>query len=338
MSEPKNRPVILSGVQPTGQLHIGNYLGAIRNWVELQDTHDCFFPVVDLHALTVRQEPARLRQICYDFMALYIACGIDPERSCIFMQSHVPEHAELAWVLNCHTYFGELSRMTQFKEKSQKQASNINAGLFTYPVLMAADILLYRADLVPVGADQKQHLELARNLAERFNQSYGETLVVPSPFIPKVGGRVMKLQDPESKMSKTDDNPRNSLGILDTPQQIRSKIAKAVTDSGSSIQKDDSRPGISNLMGLMSALNGESFEEIEARYAGQGYGPFKQELGDLAVECLAPVKERYDELRRDKAKMAQILAEGAEKARRRARRTLAKVHRRIGLVDRARNS
>jgi tryptophanyl-tRNA synthetase len=336
MNDTPAKPVILSGIQPSGHLTIGNYIGALKHWVAMQDEYDCLFVLVDMHAMTVRQKPADLRSRCYDFIALYLACGIDPAKSTVFVQSHVPSHAELMWVLNCFTYIGELNRMTQFKDKSRKNEDNVNAGLFTYPVLMAADILLYHADLVPVGADQKQHLELTRDVAERFNNEFGETFKVPEPFIPPVGARIMSLQDPTAKMSKSDDNPRNYISLLDPPDQARNKIKRAVTDSGSEVTYDESRPGITNLVSIYSAITGDSYDAISERYAGKGYAPFKSDLADLVVEFLTPLQERYHAIRSDKAGLEQILSDGADQAFRRARKTVSKVYRKIGFIDRGR--
>lgn len=338
-NEPKGetakKPVILSGIQPSGHLALGNYVGALKNWVALQGQYDCIFLVVDLHALTVRQVPAELRNRCLSFVAQYIACGIDPEQSTIVIQSHVPEHAELAWVLNTITYMGELSRMTQFKDKSARHEENVNAGLFTYPVLMAADILLYQANLVPVGADQKQHLELTRDLAHRFNQRYSDTFVMPEPYIPKVGARIMSLQDPETKMSKSDENPDNYIAVLDPPDVIRRKIKRAVTDSGTEIRYDESRPGIANLLTIHAALTGKPMPEVEAHFAGKGYGDLKGELCEVVVATLEPVQKEYQRIMADKGYLEQVLARGAERARGRARKTLSKVYRKVGLVPAA---
>jgi len=327
----EQKPVMLSGIQPSGHLCIGNYIGALKNWVELQENYDNIFLVVDMHALTVPQVPAELRKRCLSFVAQYIACGIDPAKSTIVMQSHVPQHAELMWVLNSVTYMGELSRMTQFKDKSQNQ-KNVNIGLFSYPVLMAADILLYQTNLVPVGADQKQHLELARDVAERFNNRYSETFVVPEPYIPKTGARIMSLQEPEKKMSKSDENLNNILGLLDPPEVLVKKIKRAVTDSGSEVRYDESKPGLSNLISMYSVLSGESFEEIEKRFSGKLYGDFKTELADLVVEVLRPVQSRYNEIMADKGYLEEVLATGAQDAYTRARKTLSKVYRKIGFV------
>ncbi|HVK68976.1 MAG TPA: tryptophan--tRNA ligase [Polyangium sp.] len=334
--QPQKKPVILSGIQPSGQLALGNYVGALKNWVELQQQYDCVFLVVDLHALTVTQVPAELRNRCLSFAAQYIACGIDPEASTIVIQSHVPQHAELAWVLGTMTYMGELSRMTQFKDKSARHEENINAGLFTYPVLMAADILIYQANLVPVGADQKQHLELARDVAQRFNQRYSETFVTPDIFVPKVGARIMSLQDPTKKMSKSDPNPDNYIAVLDTPDVIRRKFKRAVTDSETEIRYDvEKKPGVSNLLTIHAALSSQPVEAVEAHFAGKGYGDLKSEVADVVVATLEPFQKRYAEVMADKAGLEQILARGAEKARARAWKTLSKVYKKVGLVPAA---
>ena len=332
MSMSTIKPVLLSGIQPSGNLTIGNYIGAIRNWVRLQDKYDCLFVLVDLHAITIRQDPADLRRRCYDFLALYMACGIDPAKNTIFVQSHVPTHAELAWVLNCFTYMGELNRMTQFKDKAKRYKGNVTVGLFDYPVLMAADILLYQADLVPVGADQKQHLELTRDIAKRFNSLYGETFRVPEPFIPPVGARIMSLQDPTSKMSKSDENPRNYIALLDPPDVVRSKIKKAVTDSGREIGYDESKPAISNLMTIYTSLTGESFEALTKRYAGKGYALFKADLAGVIIEVLRPIQARYKEIRESESEIKTILKRGAEIASSRSRRTMEKVYQKLGFI------
>lgn len=330
MSESK--PVILSGIQPSGRLAIGNYLGALKNWVKLQDEYDCIFLVVDLHALTVRQVPAELRKRCLSFAAQYIACGIDPEKSAIAMQSHVPQHAELAWILNTITYMGELNRMTQFKDKSTRHNQNINVGLFSYPVLMAADILLYQADLVPVGADQKQHLELTRDVAQRFNNLYSPTFTVPKPFIPKVGARIMSLQDPTKKMSKSDDNENNYISLLDRPKVITKKIKRAVTDSGTEVVYDEARPGLANLISMYSVLSGQDIPAVVEHFEGKMYGHLKGELAELTVETLRPIQDEYTRLMDDTAYLDDLLARGAEDCRRRARKTLSKVYRKVGFV------
>ena len=326
-------PILLSGIQPSGQLCIGNYLGALKNWVNLQDSHDSIFLVVDMHALTVDQVPSELRQRCLSYVAQYIACGIDPRKSTIVIQSHVPQHAELMWILNTLTSMGELNRMTQFKDKSKNHAANINAGLFTYPVLMASDILIYEAGLVPVGADQKQHLELARNLAIRFNTKYSETFVVPEPYIPKSGSRIMSLQEPEKKMSKSDENLNNLIAILDSPDVIRKKVKRAVTDSGSEIRYDKSRPGISNLVNMYSLITDTSTETVEKEFEGKMYSDFKIELGNIMVDFLAPVRQKYTEIINDKSYLESILSMGAENACSRARKTLSKVYRKVGFIS-----
>jgi tryptophanyl-tRNA synthetase len=330
-----NKPVILSGIQPSGALTLGNYIGAIRNWVDLQRDHDCLFMLVDLHAITVRQDPAELRQRCLEFLSLYIACGIDPGKNVLFVQSHVPQHAELAWVLNCYTYMGELNRMTQFKDKSQRHSENINAGLYDYPVLMAADILLYQTALVPVGEDQKQHLELTRDVAIRFNNIYGDVFKVPEPHIPKVGARVMSLQDPTAKMSKSDANNNAYISLLDAPDLVAKKIKRAVTDSGTTIAwEPDTRPGIANLMSIYSAITGKSIQDIQAAYEGKGYGAFKSDLADITVDFIRPVQERYRAVYDDREGLARILRQGAEKAQARSQKTLDKVYDALGFLPR----
>ncbi len=327
-----NKKTVLSGIQPSGHLCIGNYLGAIRNWVALQDSHNCIFLVVDLHALTVRQVPSELRNRCLSFVAQYMACGIDPEKSLIVIQSHVSQHAELHWILNTLTYMGELNRMTQFKDKAGKHEDNINAGLFTYPVLMAADILIYQADLVPVGHDQKQHLELARNIAQRFNTRYSETFIVPDGLIPKVGARIMSLQAPERKMSKSDENLNNLIALLDPPDVIVRKIKRAVTDSGSEILFDEKRPGITNLLNIYLSLSGQTKEAVEEHFIGKQYSELKSELSERVVEFLKPIQRQYSELMQDKAYLNSILKKGADTARYLAQKTISKVYRKVGFV------
>lgn len=329
------KKVIFSGVQPSGSLTLGNYIGALKNWAKLQNDYNCYYCVVDLHAITVRQDPALLRKRCYDTLCLFIASGLDPRENTIFFQSHVSAHAELAWVLSCNTYFGELSRMTQFKEKSQKHAENINAGLFTYPSLMAADILLYQADLVPVGADQKQHLELSRDLAIRFNNAYSETFKVPEPFIGQVGSRIMSLQDPTSKMSKSDTNENAYILMLDDPDTIARKIKRAVTDSDGVIAYDESRPGIYNLINIMSACSGMSAQEVVDTYQGKGYGDFKTAVADSVIACLEPLQKRYNEIRSDKTFLNEIVAASDERAAKTAFKTLNKVYRKVGFAPRS---
>ena len=330
-----SKPVVLSGCQPSGQLSIGNYIGAISNWVKMQDTHDCKFMLVDLHAITVRQEPQQLATATLDGLALYLACGLSPEKSTLFVQSHVPQHAELAWILNCYTQMGELNRMTQFKDKSQRHSGNINAGLFTYPALMAADILLYKAHEVPVGDDQKQHLELARNVAERFNNLYGEVFTVPEPMIPKVGARIMSLQDPTKKMSKSDDNPNNYVGLLEDPKKIAKKIKRAVTDSDEQARiyfEPTEKAGVSNLLSILSAATGRSIDDLVPEYEDKMYGHLKKDVADAVVAMLEPIQQRYHEMRNDPAFLQQVMKQGADKAREKASTTLADVYRAVGLV------
>jgi len=328
------RPVVLSGIQPSGNLTLGNYIGALKHWVAMQDSHDCLFMLVDLHAITVRQEPAALRERCYEFLCLYLAAGIDPERATIFVQSHVPAHAQLAWLLNCHTAMGELNRMTQFKDKASRHAENINAGLFDYPVLMAADILIYQADAVPVGDDQKQHLELTRNLAERVNARLGEPLfTVPEPFIPKVGARIMSLGEPTAKMSKSDPVAGNVINLLDEPDQVVKKIKRAVTDSAAEVRFDvEAKPGVSNLLSIYAAVTGTSIADLEADYAGQGYGALKSDLAEAVAEFLRPLQARYHEYRADRAWLDELLAQGAAAARERAAPTLARAYELSGFI------
>ncbi|MBZ9611178.1 tryptophan--tRNA ligase [Rheinheimera maricola] len=330
-----NKPIVLSGAQPSGQLTIGNYLGALRQWDNMQDDYDCLYCIVDLHAITVRQEPAALRSASLDSLALYLACGIDPKRSAVFMQSHVPEHSQLAWVLNCYTQFGELSRMTQFKDKSERHNNNVNAGLFTYPVLMAADILLYQANQIPVGHDQKQHLELARDVATRFNATHGDTFVVPEPFIPTVAARVMSLQDPTKKMSKSDENPWNFVGLLEDPKMISKKFKKAMTDSEDPprVHFDlENKPGVANLLSILSGVTGKPIAALEAEYEGKMYGHLKGDVADAVIALLEPVQRTFSELRADLPSLQSVMREGAQKARQRAAATLAKVNDAVGFV------
>lgn len=329
-----DKKTIFSGVQPSGNITLGNYLGAIKNWVNLQEEYNCAYAIMDLHSITVRQNPQELKKRTLDLLKLYIACGIDPEKNLLFVQSHVSAHAELAWILNCYTYMGELSRMTQFKDKSQKHADNINAGLFTYPVLMAADILLYQADLVPVGQDQMQHIEIARDIAQRFNGIYGDVFTVPEGFIPKTGARVMSLQDPTKKMSKSDENPKAYISLMDDMNVIAKKIKSAVTDSEAVVAHREGKDGINNLMGIMSSITGESFESIENRYAGKGYGDFKSEVAEVVVECIRPIRERYDDLSNNKDYLEKIYKESAEKANYIANKTLNKVKKKVGFLPR----
>ncbi len=328
------KPIIFSGIQPTGVLTLGNYIGAMRNWKLLEDDYRCLYCVVDLHSLTVRQVPAELRKRSMEVLALLMAVGLDPQKSLLFLQSHVSAHAELTWVLNCFTYMGELSRMTQFKEKSAKHADNINAGLFGYPVLMASDILLYQANLVPVGADQKQHLEISRDIAERFNGVYGDVFTLPEPYIPKVGARVMSLQDPLRKMSKSDPE-ETYIALLDRPDVIRKKIKRAVTDSDGEIRYDtEQKPGVSNLLSILAVLTGQDVEACAAALAGLGYGALKATVADAVIATLTPIQEKFDALMKDKAYLEQVMNDGAREAARLAQRTLSKVYKKVGLVPR----
>ena len=321
---------IFSGIQPTGNLTLGNYIGALRNFSVLQDEYDCLYSIVDMHAITVRQNPAELRKACLRTMAIFIASGLDPKKNIIYFQSQVPQHAELAWILNCFTYMGELQRMTQFKDKSAKHADNINAGLFTYPVLMAADILLYQTDLVPIGSDQKQHLELSRDIAERFNAIYGDVFVVPDGYFPKVGARVMSLQEPTRKMSKSDPE-ETYIAILDKPEVIRKKMRRAVTDCDNSVRFDPAnKPGVSNLMSIMSALSGKSMDEITAEFDGLGYGKFKDAVADCVIAALEPIQKRYDEISADKTYLQEVLTDGAQRAEAIAHKTMLKIRKKIG--------
>ena len=332
MEEAKKR--IFSGIQPSGILTIGNYLGALKNWVGLQEDYECIYCVVNMHAITVRQVPADLRRHTYEALAVYLAAGIDPKKSTIFVQSHVPAHAELAWVLNCNTMFGELSRMTQFKDKSAKHGNNINAGLFTYPTLMAADILLYQAALVPVGQDQKQHVELTRDIAERFNALYGDTFTVPEAYIPETGKKIMSLLDPAKKMSKSDENAGAYVAILDGRDDIIRKFRRAVTDSGSEVRFADGKDGICNLMNIYSAITGKENDEIEREFEGKGYGDFKLAVGEAVADALSPLQNEYARLIADKAYLEQIMREGAETASSIARKTMRKVYKKTGFVQR----
>lgn len=333
----KDKPVVLSGIQPSGNLTLGNYIGALRNWVKLQADYDCLFTLVDLHAITVRQDPAELRERCYQFLCLYLACGIDPQQSDIFVQSHVPQHSQLAWVLNCYTQIGDLNRMTQFKDKSQKHAENINAGLHNYPVLMAADILLYGTDKVPVGNDQKQHLEMARDTAIRFNNLYASEdkpiFTVPEPFIPDVGARIMSLQDPTAKMSKSDDVESNVIRLLDEPKKVAKKIKRSVTDSETEIRFDpENKPGVSNLLSILAAVTDQSIERLVADYEGKMYGALKTDTADAVVAFLEPIQARYAEYQADRAGLAAILKKGAQGARERAQPMLDRVYDTLGFL------
>ena len=328
-----DKKTVFSGVQPSGNLTIGNYLGAIKNFSRFSEDYKTFYCVVDLHAITVRQVPADLRKRTYETLALYMACGLDEKKNTLFVQSHVPAHAELGWMLNCYTMFGELSRMTQFKDKSQKHSENINAGLFTYPTLMAADILLYQTDLVPVGIDQKQHLELTRDIAERFNQVYGDTFVVPEGYIPTDTMKIMSLAEPTAKMSKSDPNANAVVYILDSKDDIMRKFKRAVTDSDAVVRFAEDKPGISNLMTIYRAFTGKSFEEIEREFDGRGYGDFKLAVGEACADGLAPVREEFARLMADKAHLEQVMKNGADEAAYYARKTMSKVRRKIGFVN-----
>ena len=324
---------IFSGIQPSGDLTLGSYMGAIKNWVALQDEYECLYCIVDMHAITVRQNPADLRRRALEQLAQYLACGLDPQKNVLFIQSHVPQHAELGWILGCYTQFGELSRMTQFKDKSAKHKDNITAGLFTYPVLMAADILLYQADLVPVGADQKQHVELCRDIAQRFNGLYSDTFTLPEPFIPKMGARIMSLGNPESKMSKSD--PDGCIYLMDKPEDVMRKFKRAVTDSETCVKFDkENKPGISNLLTIYCTATGKTLEEAEAEFAGQGYGVFKPAVGEAVVELMRPVREEAIRLLADKAYLESVYREGARRAQYLANKTLSKVQRKIGFIAR----
>ncbi len=329
------KKVMLSGIQPSGDLHLGNYLGAIRNWGKRAEEFDCYYFMADLHTITVRQNPADLRRRTLEQLAQYIACGLDPEKNTLFIQSHVPQHAQLGWVLNCYTMFGELSRMTQFKDKSAKNADNINGGLFTYPSLMAADILLYQPDYVPVGEDQKQHVELTRNVAQRFNHIYGDVFKLPEPYIPKAGARVMSLSDPTSKMSKS--APDGCVFLMEKPEDIQRKFKRALTDCDTErcVRYDrENKPGVANLMQIYSAVTGKSYEEIEREFDGQGYGAFKPAVGEAVIECLRPIREEASRILADKAYLEGVYRAGAEKASYVANKTLRKVYKKVGFVAR----
>ena len=330
METVQKKKTVLSGIQPTSGLTLGNYLGALRNFVAMQEEFDSYYMVADMHAITVRQEPADLRRRSMETYALFLACGIDPSRSVVFIQSHVPEHAMLTWALSCNTYMGELSRMTQFKDKSARHADNINAGLFTYPVLMAADILLYQAHYIPVGADQKQHVELTRDLAIRFNNTYGDTFVVPEPYIPKVGARIMSLQEPDKKMSKSDPNPNAFIRILDEPDVIVRKVKRAVTDCNGCITEDPSCAGVYNLLSIYSACTGCTIEDAVNAFCDKGYGDLKSAVADAVVATLSPIQTEYKHLLDDKKYLKEQIALGAEKASATARKTVRKVYHKVG--------
>ena len=329
----EDKKLIFSAIQPTGTFTLGNYIGAVRNWSPLQEEYNCIYCVADMHAITVRQDPAKLRQNSLAAYALLMACGIDPEKSILFIQSHVPTHPMLSWVLGCSTQFGEPSRMTQFKDKSQRHADDVNAGLFTYPVLMASDILAYNADFVPVGIDQKQHLELARNIAQRFNQRYGDFFTLPEPYIIDVGAKVMSLQDPTKKMSKSDENPNACILILDDKDTIIRKFKRAVTDSDAEVCYREGKDGINNLMSIYSCVTGKNFDEIESEFKGKGYGDFKVAVGEAVADNLAPVRTEFDRLISDKAYLKECYTAGAAKAQKYSQRIVSKVYHKVGFVD-----
>lgn len=330
----ENKKVIFSGIQPSGDLTLGNYLGALKNWVKLQDDYDCYFCIVDLHAITVRQKPADLRRRSLELLSIYIAAGIIPEKNTLFIQSHVPAHAECSWLLTCNTYMGELSRMTQYKDKSQKMGNSIGVGLFNYPSLMAADILLYNTDLVPVGKDQTQHLELTRDIATRFNSTYSDTFKIPEGYIPKEGAKIMDLQEPLKKMSKSSDNPNSFILIMDPPDVIRKKISRAVTDSLGVINYTDEQPGVKNLLNILSAIKGTSPEELVSYYSDKGYADLKSDVADVIVGELQPIQEKVKELIKNKSYLESIYKEGAQKASYVANKTLRKMQKKIGMIPR----
>ena len=331
-----DKKVLFSGMQATGNLTLGNYLGALKNWITLSDEYECFYSVVDMHSITVRQDPATLRKRARALLTLYIAAGLDPEKNCIYYQSHVSGHAELAWILNCYTYMGELNRMTQFKDKAAKHADNINAGLFTYPVLMAADILLFQADVVPVGIDQMQHLELTRDIAQRFNGIYGDVFTVPEPYIGKVGAKIMSLQEPTKKMSKSDENPNASIYLMDDPDTIIRKCKRAVTDSEAQILYRDEQPGVKNLIDIYRACTDKTVEEVVKEFDGKGYGDFKMAVGEAVVSILKPLQDEVARLEKDKTYIDTIIKNNAEKANYYATKTLRKVQKKVGFPERIR--
>lgn len=331
-----DKKVLYSGMQATGNLTLGNYLGAMKNWITLSDEYECFYSVVDMHSITVRQDPATLRKRARALLTLYIAAGLDPEKNCIYYQSHVSGHAELAWILNCFTYMGELNRMTQFKDKSSKHADNINAGLFTYPVLMAADILLFQTDVVPVGIDQMQHLELTRDIAQRFNGIYGDVFAIPEAYIGKVGAKIMSLQDPTKKMSKSDENPNASIYLMDDPDTIIRKCKRAVTDSEAQILYRDEQPGVKNLIDIYSACTNKSPQDVVKEFDGKGYGDFKLAVGEAVVSVLKPLQDEVARLEQDKAYIDSIIKNNAEKANYYAMKTLRKVQKKVGFPERIR--
>lgn len=330
----EKKKVLYSGMQATGTLTLGNYLGALKNWVKMHEEFTCFYGVMDLHSLTVRQDPVQFRKNARALYALYVAAGLDPEKNCIYYQSHVAAHAQLGWVLDCFTYMGELNRMTQFKDKASKHADNINAGLYTYPVLMAADILLYQANVVPVGVDQKQHLEITRDIAERFNNLYGEVFTIPEAYISESGAKIMSLADPTKKMSKSDENKNATILLLDDRDTIIRKFKRAVTDSGSEVRFSEDKPGVSNLMSIYGCVTGKTMEEIEREFDGKGYGAFKPAVGEAVVELLRPIQEEANRLMADKAYLESVYQKGAERASALANRTLRKVYKKVGFVPR----
>ena len=331
---PARKKIIFSGIQPSGQITLGNYLGAVRNWVQLQEDYNCIYSIVNMHAITVRQDPIQLRQRTLEAYALILACGVDPEKSIAFIQSHVKEHAEANWVLACYTQFGELNRMTQFKDKSAKNPDNINAGLFTYPTLMAADILLYQADLVPVGEDQRQHVEITRNIAQRFNGIYGDVFTMPEAYIPEVAARVMSLSEPDKKMSKSSPNENSYILVMDKPEVILRKFKRAVTDSEGGIYRSPDKPGVTNLIEIYAAVTGTTPEAVESEFAGKGYGDFKPAVGEAVIETLRPIREETERLLADKGYLESLYRQGAEKAAAIANRTLRKVHKKVGFAPR----
>lgn len=328
------KKILYSGMQATGKLTLGNYMGALKNWMTLNEEYECFFGVMDFHSLTVRQEPAEFRKRARDLFALYVAAGLDPEKNCIYFQSHVSSHAELSWILSCFTYMGELNRMTQFKDKAAKHADNINAGLYTYPVLMAADILLYQADVVPVGKDQLQHLEITRDIAQRFNSIYGDVFTIPEAYMGKAGAKIMSLQDPTRKMSKSDENANASVYLMDDADTVRRKFKRAVTDSEAEVRYDwDNKPGISNLMDIYGATTGKTTDEIEKEFAGKGYGDFKMAVGDAVAAMLTPMQTRFEELIKDKEYLDKMIKQNDEKAYYFSQKTLRKVKKKVGLTE-----
>lgn len=330
------KKILFSGMQATGNLTLGNYLGALKNWVNLCDEYECFYSVVDLHSITIRQEPSELRKRARNLLTLYIAAGLDPEKNCLYYQSHVSGHCELSWILSCYTYMGELSRMTQFKDKAAKHADNVNGGLFTYPVLMAADILLYQADVVPVGKDQLQHLELARNIAERFNAIYGDVFTMPEAYVGKIGAKIMSLQDPSKKMSKSDENINASIYLMDDTDTIIRKFKRAITDSEGCVRYSENQPGIRNLMDIYSVCTGKSNDEIEKEFDGKGYGDFKAAVGEAVVSQLKPLQDKYYDLSNNKDYINQIIKANAEKANYYAQKTLRKVQKKVGFPEKIR--